>query len=97
MDSRQYELTYILPPSLAEDEITAMQETVQGWIAMHGGEITKVSQWGRRRLAYSLQNYKEGYYILYQFTTAPNNLKDLDRRLRLDTSVLRHLIIRLDD
>lgn len=97
MDSRQYELTYVLPPSLAEDEINSMQETIQGWITMHGGEITKVSHWGRRRLAYTIQNYKEGYYILYHVSTAPANLKDLDRRMRLDTTILRHLIVRLDE
>lgn len=95
-DVRQYELTFILPPALAEDEITAMQNTVQGWITDQQGEVIKVSHWGRRRLAYAIQNYKEGYYILMEFKTQPKNIKDLDRRIRLEVGIIRHLIVHVD-
>lgn len=94
---RQYELTFILPPSMAEDEIRAAQETVEGWITSAGGEITKASHWGRRRLEYTIQSYKEGYYILLEFTADPAIIRDVERRLRLDVTYLRHLVVRLGD
>jgi small subunit ribosomal protein S6 len=97
VDSRQYELIFILPPTLAEDETAAIVDAVQGWITEPGGEIVKVSHWGRRRLEYVIQNYKEGYYILFEFKADPKSIKDLDRRVRLETSILRHLIVKVDD
>jgi small subunit ribosomal protein S6 len=94
---RQYELTFILPPSLAEDEIRAAQETVEGWITSGSGEITKVSHWGRRRLEYPIENYKEGYYILIEFQSDPAIIRDVDRRVRLDVTYIRHLIVHVGD
>ena len=93
---RHYEVTFILPPALGEEETNNLQNTVQGWITDQGGEIAKVNHWGRRRLAYPIKNYKEGYYILIEFDATPNIIKDLDRRLRLDTNFLRHLVIKPD-
>ncbi|NJL94270.1 MAG: 30S ribosomal protein S6 [Anaerolineae bacterium] len=94
---RRYELTFILPPALSEEDIQGRQETVRGWIANNAGEIVKESHWGRRRLAYPIQNYKEGYYILMEFAGPTDGIKDLDRRMRLDTGYLRHLIVRVDE
>ncbi len=94
---RAYELTFILPPALPEAEIEVVQGTIQGWITDGGGEIVKATHWGRRKLAYSIQNYKEGYYILLEFNADSRALKDLDRRLRLESSVLRHLTVRKDE
>jgi len=97
LEARQYEVTFILPPALAEDEITSLQDMVQGWITDQKGEIQKLSHWGRRRLAYPVQNYKEGYYILLQILADPAAMNDLDRRMRLDTTIMRHLIVRMDE
>ena len=97
MDQRQYELTFILPPSLAEDEIATVQETIEGWITSQDGEIIKASHWGRRKLAYLIQNFKEGYYILLEIKADPSIFKDVDRRLRLEAHVLRHLVVRIDE
>lgn len=94
---RQYELTFILPPAMAEAEIEVLQGTVQTWITDAGGEIVKNTHWGRRRLAYPIQNYKEGYYILIEFKADSLTIKDLERRLRLESAVLRHLVVKDED
>ncbi len=94
---RQYELTFILPPATAEAEIEVLLGTIQGWITESGGEIVKATHWGRRKLAYPIQNYKEGYYILLEYKADSLAIKDLERRLRLDASVLRHLVIAQDE
>jgi small subunit ribosomal protein S6 len=96
MNQRQYELVFILPPTLAEDEITGLEEIVHTWITESSGEVIKASHWGRRHLAYPIQNYKEGYYILLELKTEPKNIKDLDRRIRLEASIIRHLFVRVD-
>lgn len=96
MGNRKYEITFILPPALSEDDLNAAQTTIQNWITQPGGEVLKNNHWGRRRLAYPIQTYKEGYYILLEFQTQPNQIKELDRRLRLESSVLRFLIVRID-
>jgi small subunit ribosomal protein S6 len=94
---RQYELIFILPPTLAEDETKAIVDALQEWITEPQGEIVKVSHWGRRRLEYNIQNYKAGYYVLMEFKSESPNLKDLDRRIRLEATILRHLIVRQGD
>lgn len=97
MEKRQYELTFILPPSLAEDEITNIEQTVTEWLANQEGEVVKSSHWGRRRLAYAIETYKEGYYILLEVSMPPKGVKDVDRRMRLDANIIRHLFIRNDE
>jgi len=94
MEKRQYELTFILPPALAEDEIAEVEKNVTTWIGNQEGEIEKSSHWGRRRLAYPIENYKEGYYILLEILMPPTGLTDVDRRMRLDASIIRHLAVR---
>lgn len=93
MSHRQYELIFILPPLLAEDEINTIQETVTTWVTNQGGEITKSSHWGRRRLAYPIQNYKEGYYILLEVSTSPDSITEIERRIKLDDNIIRHLMV----
>jgi len=97
MAQRLYELTFILPPALAEEEVTAVQDSVTGWITDGEGEVVKASHWGRRRLAYSIQNYKEGYYILLEMNAEPDSLTELERRIRLEANILRHLVVRVED
>lgn len=96
-ESRLYELTYILPPALAEEEVTSVQDTINTWITNQAGEVLKANHWGRRKLAYPIQNYKEGYYIYTEFQSEPKAITDVDRRLRLQAEVLRHLIVRVDE
>ena len=94
---RQYELTFIIPPTLAEEDIKAIQATVQGWITDQEGEILKENHWGRRKLAYPIQNYKEGYYILLEFESQPSIIKELERRMRLSQEVIRYLVVRAEE
>src|SRR3990172_5589569 len=97
MNNRRYELTFILPPTLAEEDLNATLQTIQGWITDRSGEIVKVNHWGRRKLAYPVQNYKEGYYVLIEFQNDAATMKELDRRLRLEAGVLRYLLVHAEE
>ena len=90
---RDYESTFILAPTLdsegVQGEITAVKDVITG----QGGEITAEKEWGRRRLAYPIQDHSEGVYHVLRFTLDGSKLPELDRHFRLNENVLRSLVI----
>jgi small subunit ribosomal protein S6 len=91
-----YEILLILPPDLEEDSVGSTTDRVKTYVTGHGGEFKTLEPWGRRRLAFPIQRYHEGAYHVGRFALAPDQASELDRALRLNEQVLRHLIIRLD-
>ena len=91
-----YEVMFILEAALEEEKKEAVVETVKGIISADG-EVTKVDVWGMRKLAYPIQKKNEGYYVLVEFKGNPELPKELDRRLRISDSVIRHMIINKDE
>jgi small subunit ribosomal protein S6 len=67
-------------------------DDVAALIAGQGGEMTKSSLWGRRRLAYTIAGFNDGYYALKELTLPADKVRELERQLRLDERVIRHLI-----
>ena len=94
---REYELMFVLTPELQEDGVTAAAERVTSLITNRGGEITKTDTWGRRRMAYPIRHQLDGYYTVMRFRLEANLTDELDRNLRLNESVLRHLIVRAEE
>ena len=92
----KYELLFILDPTLDEAAKTAAVETVKGIIAV-AGEVSETNEWGLKKLAYPIQKKSEGYYVVMQFTATPELPKELDRRLRISDSCIRHIIINKDE
>lgn len=91
-----YEIMFIIDPTLEEEKRTATVTTVQEIIAADG-EVGKVDVWGMRKLAYPIQKKNEGYYVVIQFKASSELPKELDRRLRISDAVVRHLIINKDE
>lgn len=95
---RAYEIMFILKPDLDEETITETKERLQKVIADFGGEfLEEVSGWGKKRLAYSIQDYTEGVYYLWNFNGTPETVDELDRVIRISDRFLRHLIVRKDE
>jgi small subunit ribosomal protein S6 len=94
---REYELMYVLTPELSEEAVAAVQERVAALITSRGGEVTKVDHWGRRRLAYPIRKHLDGYYTVLRFKLDAQRTEELDRNLRLNEQVLRHLIVHAVD
>lgn len=90
---REYELMYVLAPDLPEEGLTAATERVTALITNRGGEITKTDTWGRRRLAYPIGKHMDGYYTVLRFKLDAPLTEELDRNLRLNEQVMRHLIV----
>ena len=90
-----YELMFIIDPTLEDEKKEATVETVKGIIEADG-TVGEVDVWGLRKLAYPIQKKNEGYYVVVTFQASPELPKELDRRLRISEVVMRHLIINKD-
>jgi small subunit ribosomal protein S6 len=93
----EYETVYIAQPTMDEEALKALNERFTQTIVNYGGAITSSEPWGRRTLAYPINKFFEGHYILTRFTMNPEGASELDRFLRLNESVLRYMIIRTDE
>jgi len=94
---RSYELGFIIPSSIQEVDTRSVIATVQSRVEELGGEVTNVDYWGRRRLAYPIEDFREGYYVFFQMAYPTNQIAELERTLKLNDQVLRHLVVRLDE
>ena len=91
---RHYELMVILDPDLEEKTIAPSLDAFLGVIRSDGGTVEKVDVWGRRRLAYEIDHKVEGIYAVLDITAQPAAVKELDRQLNLNESVLRTKVLR---
>ncbi len=89
---RKYELMCVIQPDLDETAFNSVLEKVKGWISESGGNVDKAEVWGRRRLAYLINKHREGQYVLMNVTMNPNATFDLERNLRFQESILRHML-----
>jgi small subunit ribosomal protein S6 len=93
-----YEVTYILRPTLEEADADARVETIAETLKAQGGEVQgEIEKMGKRRLAYEIDDLREGYYVVMKFKSEPTASKELERLMRLNDDVMRALFIKLDD
>ena len=89
----KYETTFILDPGLDEAKVNEEVERVSGWIKDLGGEVTDTQRWGKRRLAYEIHKRRDGIYTLLVHESGPAVVKEIERRMRLNESVMRVLTV----
>jgi small subunit ribosomal protein S6 len=87
-----YELMIILKPLLPDDVRKAIHKTIVNTIAEMGGEVKDVDVWGKRYLAYKINGYSEGYYIVYQYDLPAAQVAEFSRQMGLKQEVIRFLI-----
>jgi small subunit ribosomal protein S6 len=88
-----YETTVIYDPGLEETRVNEEVERVTQPIAQAGGEVIEVQRWGKRKLAYVIRKRRDGTYVHVKHKSPPELIAEMDRRFRLNESVLRHLTI----
>ena len=93
---REYEVMVILDPSLEERTVQPSLDKYLNVIRKDGGSVETVEIWGRRRLAYEIRKNAEGIYAVIQLTSEPDTVKEFDRQLGLNESVLRTKVMRPD-
>lgn len=94
---RNYELLMILSPEVAEEDVPATLDRVAESITAKGGAVTETNRWGRRKLAYPINRFTEGNYVLTLVQLEPEATAELEANLRISERILRHLLVRLED
>jgi small subunit ribosomal protein S6 len=93
---RRYELMLVVRPDAPDDRVQAVLDRVTRAITGAEGQIVKVSPWGRRRLAYSIGQYREGSYYIILFDAPAEAVVALERGLNITEEVMRHLVTRVE-
>jgi small subunit ribosomal protein S6 len=94
---RVYEELFIVKPDLPEEEVDGFVEQIQHVITNGKGTVDKTDKWGTRKLAYRVQKYNEGIYVLIQFTSTPDLVKEVERRMRVSDQVIKFITVRIDE
>lgn len=93
---RIYEELFIVKPDAPEEEVDAFVEGLRTQLTNTGATVDKVEKWGKRKLAYKVDKYREGSYVLVQFAADAATVKELERRLRVSDVVIKFLTVRID-
>jgi small subunit ribosomal protein S6 len=96
MATIHYESVVIINAALEDSQIEQTVSAIQSNIKSTGGEISETDEWGRKRLAYPINNAKSGYYIINRFIAPPTTIKEFERTLKLDENIIRYMTIALD-
>lgn len=92
-----YETTYVAKVELSDDALKAVFEKIKGVIENFGGELVTTEDWGKRRLAYTIQNETRGHYTYLAYSGKPGVVAEIERNLRLNESIMRFLTIQLSN
>ena len=93
---RDYELTLVVSPELTEEKFKANVENVNKFITGKGGVIGDVQWWGKKRLAYPIKHFIDGYYVLVRFKSEATLNRELEASLEISEEVIRYLLVRMD-
>ncbi len=94
---RRYETIYMLRPNLGEEEINTIIDKANGIILSEGGTIIQLDRWGLRKFAYPIKKEGQGHYIFCDYATEPAAVLEMERKFRIDDSVLKYMTVKLAD
>ena len=89
-----YENTIVAKQDLAEKELKTIKEKYNEIINNSSGKVLKIEEWGLLNLANKIKNYKKGFYIHYKFEGSSNTLNEIEKKIKIDSNILRHLTVR---
>ncbi len=93
---RDYETTFVLKPDLEDEEKQTILQRVKDAISDHDGEVTEVDAWGKKQLAYEINDYRSGDYTILEFNAKTTVVNELERIFKIMDGVLRYLVVRND-
>ncbi|MDY0409918.1 30S ribosomal protein S6 [Virgibacillus soli] len=94
---RKYEIMYIIRPDIEEEAQTSLIERFNNVLTDNGAEIEKVNEMGKKRLAYEINNYRDGYYVVINFSADVEAVNEFDRLAKFSNDIIRHIAIREDE
>lgn len=93
----KYELVYVIDAALEDEARKAVIDRFNAMIEQNGGKVTKVDEWGKRRLAYPINYKTEGYYLLVNFESEATLPREIERNMQIAETVLRYLIVKVEE
>jgi len=97
LNTRTYEVIFIVDPAAADEEVMRLSEGVQKIITGQGGNIVKTEMMGKRQLAYEINHKKDGTYVLLEVEGSGGEIAELERRMRVNDQILRYMTVRVDE
>lgn len=94
---KAYELLFFVAPTISDEDRVAVMKRIETTIAEGAGKVDNVDEWGKRKLAYETNGLTDGDYTLVNFHADPQNVAELDRVLRINDAVVRHMIVKRED
>ena len=94
---KAYELLFFVAPTISDEDRVAVMKRIETTIAEGAGKVDNVDEWGTRKLAYEINGLTDGDYTLVNFHADPQNVAELDRVLRINDAVVRHMIVKRED
>ena len=95
--NRQYELVYIVSPDASDEAVAELHTQVEEIVTRFKGTLDKTENWGRRKLAYEIGHARDGTYVIETITGSGEMMKEIDRRLRVTDTIIRHMTVRVDE
>jgi small subunit ribosomal protein S6 len=95
--NRSYEIMFIVRPDVEEADMDKLIETFSGYVTTGGGTIKSTEKMGRRRLAYTVKKFNDGFYVLLIVEAPASLISEIERRLRVSEPVIKFLTVRMDE
>ncbi|MDQ0856885.1 30S ribosomal protein S6 [Bacillus sp. V2I10] len=90
----KYEIMYIIRPNIEDEAKKALVERFNTILADNGAEVEETKEWGKRRLAYEINDLRDGYYMLLQVASKPEAVQEFDRLAKINEDIMRHMVTR---
>lgn len=94
---RKYEIMYVVRPNIEEDAKKALIERFEEILTSNGAEIIESKDWGKRRLAYEINDFKEGFYQIVKVNSTDAATNEFDRLAKINDDIIRHIIVREEE
>lgn len=94
---RKYEIMYVVRPNIEEDAKKALIERFEEILTSNGAEIIESKDWGKRRLAYEINDFKEGFYQIVRVKSTDEATNEFDRLAKINDDIIRHIVIREEE
>ncbi|MGM9928769.1 MAG: 30S ribosomal protein S6 [Bacillus sp. (in: firmicutes)] len=93
---RKYEIMYIIRPNIEDEAKKALVERFNTILTDNGAELTEVKEWGKRRLAYEINDFRDGYYMLLQVQSEAAAVQEFDRLAKISEDMIRHMVTKVE-
>jgi small subunit ribosomal protein S6 len=90
-------MVMIISPDVAEEDVPGTIDRVSDFITSRGGEVTQVDRWGKKKMAYPINRFSEGNYVMSRFKMEPGMTTELEASLKISEQILRHMLVRLSE